>query len=178
MKTTWEDIIHFWFEECTPKEWWSGAAAFDERIRSRFLETHKQVVAGESAAWRIIPKGRLAEIIVLDQFSRNMFRGMPAAFASDPLALELAQEAVQGGCDKQLNNTECQFLYMPFMHSESQVVHEKATLLFERLGDGQGYEEDHKKIIDRFGRYPHRNAILGRTSTPEEVVFLQTHKGF
>lgn len=178
MHTKWQDIIYFWFEECTPKDWWGGAVAFDERIRSRFLETHSAVVRGEMEGWRESSRGRLAEVIVLDQFSRNMFRGMPAAFATDFLALALAQEAVRGGYDTPLNNTECQFLYMPFMHSESRVVHEQAKLLFKRLGDSQGYEAEHKKIIDRFGRYPHRNAILGRASTVEEVEFMKTHKGF
>jgi uncharacterized protein (DUF924 family) len=121
MHTTWQDIIHFWFEECTPKDWWGGAANFDEQIRARFLETHGAVVRGEAEEWREFPLGRLAEIIVLDQFSRNMFRGTPAAFASDPLALALAQEAVRGGHDMKLSAAERQFLYMPYMHSESQV---------------------------------------------------------
>ncbi len=177
MNTTWEDIIHFWFGECSPKQWFGNDSIFDELIRSRFLETHRQVVAGESAAWRTTPEGRLAEIIVLDQFSRNMFRGTPEAFLSDPIALSLAEEAVRSGDDLKLEKRKRQFLYMPYMHSELRVVHEKAMRLFEKLGDTE-YEQAHKDIIDRFGRYPHRNAILGRTSTSEEVVFLQTHKGF
>lgn len=177
MHTTWQDIIHFWFEECNPKDWWRAAVTFDEEIRTRFLETHGAVVRGETEEWRESPRGRLAEVIVLDQFSRNMFRGTPAAFASDPLALALAQEAVRGGHDQSLDESERRFLYMPFMHSESRVIHVEAMRLFGALGDIE-YEQAHKDIIDRFGRYPHRNAILGRVSTPEEKAFLKTHKGF
>jgi uncharacterized protein (DUF924 family) len=177
MNTTWEDIIHFWFEECDSKQWFGGGPDFDELIRSRFLETHRQVVAGESAAWRTKPDGRLAEIIVLDQFSRNMFRGTPEAFLSDPIALSLAEEAVHSGDDLKLDQKKRQFLYMPYMHSESRFIHEKAIELFETLGNSE-YEQAHKAITDQFGRYPHRNVILGRVSTPEEEAFIKTHKGF
>ncbi|MEP7162902.1 MAG: DUF924 family protein [Candidatus Moraniibacteriota bacterium] len=180
MNTTWEDVIRFWFEECSPQQWWGGDSSFDELIRSHFLETHGAVARGETTDWRVLPKGRLAEVIVLDQFSRNMFRGTPNAFAFDSLALALAEEAVQGKHDEKLSKVERQFLYMPFMHSESRTIHEKAIKLFEKIGSSgsDSYEVRHKEIIDRFGRYPHRNAILGRTSTPEEQEFLKTHKGF
>jgi uncharacterized protein (DUF924 family) len=129
---------------------------------------------GELSAWRDTPHGRLAEIIVLDQFSRNLFRDSPKAFAQDGMALALAQEAVRTGADAQLSAQERVFLYMPYMHSESPAIHETAVQLF--TGNGiQGnldFELKHKAIIERFGRYPHRNALLGRNSTPEELAFL------
>ena len=125
--------------------------------------------------WRKSAKGRLAEIIVLDQFSRNMFRGTAQAFAYDSLALALSQEAVAIEADKLLNPTERSFLYMPFMHSESLAIHERAIELYraEGLEFNLEFEIKHKVIIDRFGRYPHRNKILGRASTKEEIRFLQ-----
>ena len=124
--------------------------------------------------WRETAEGRLAEIIVLDQFSRNLFRDHPASFAQDPLALSLAQEAVRLGLDQQLAPDQRCFMYMPFMHSESKIIHAQALQLFEALGNPMNldFELKHKTIIDRFGRYPHRNQILERESTPEEVEFL------
>ena len=119
-------------------------------------------------------KGRLAEIIILDQFSRNMFRGNKLAFAADPLALALAQEAIAAGDDLKLAADERVFVYMPYMHSESRLIHAVAERLFRENGPKNNYDFElrHKAIIDRFGRYPHRNAVLGRTSTEEELAFL------
>ncbi|EAO7613966.1 DUF924 domain-containing protein, partial [Salmonella enterica] len=124
--------------------------------------------------WRKTAEGRLAEIIVLDQFSRNLFRDSPQAFAQDSLALALAQEAISLNLDQQLSPEQRAFLYMPFMHSESKLIHEFALKLFQRLGNPTNleFEKKHKVIIDRFGRYPHRNQILGRESTDEELTFL------
>lgn len=175
-----QDILHFWFKELTPKDWFVKNEELDARMRERFLAVHGAAARGETAAWRETPEGRLAEIIVLDQFSRNMFRGTAEAFAYDAQALKLAEEAVAVGVDKKLLRTQRRFLYMPYMHSESKAVHKKAFWLFLRLFDWQTfkYELLHKRIIDRFGRYPHRNEILGRTSTPEELEFLKTHSGF
>lgn len=177
-----QEVLSFWFEESTPQQWFTKSDEFDEKIRERFLQTYQAIIKGETAPWRETPEGRLAEIIVLDQFSRNMFRNKPEAFANDALALKLAEEAVRIGVDKQLPRERRHFLYMPYMHSESRAVHKKAVWLFlSLLPQGWGtfvYELKHKKIIDRFGRYPHRNAILGRVSAPEEVEFLKSHKGF
>ena len=169
------EIYNFWFAEITPAQRWKVDAAFDDLIRSRFAQLHEQANQCELYAWRHEPKGRLAEIIVLDQFSRNMFRGMPAAFASDNLALALAQEAVAVGADQALTAEERVFLYMPYMHSESKAIHEVALKLFEGNGiqNNIDFELRHKAIVDRFGRYPHRNEILGRTSTAEEIEFLK-----
>ena len=169
------NILNFWFEECSPKQWWTKDEAFDQQCRERFLALHAQAAAGELAHWRDQAEGRLAEIIILDQFSRNIFRDTPAAFAYDGMALALAQEAVRSGADQQLNTQQRQFIYMPYQHSESALVHEQSLRLFTELGDEEilDYERQHKRIIDRFGRYPHRNQILDRESTAEELAFLQ-----
>ncbi|MGE0786136.1 MAG: DUF924 family protein [Sandaracinaceae bacterium] len=164
------DVLAFWFDELTPKDWFTKNPELDARIRERFGSVHAAATKAELSSWRDTPEGRLAEIIVLDQLSRNIFRDRPEAFASDPLALALAQEAIRGGFDRQLPEERRGFLYMPYMHSESRRVHETALTLFS--GEGLEYERKHKAIIDRFGRYPHRNAVLGRPSTPEELAFL------
>ncbi|WP_322804262.1 DUF924 family protein [Vibrio alfacsensis] len=170
-----QDILTFWFEELEPKDWFVSNADVDKQIESRFLTTLEQATRSELFSWRDTAQGRLAEIIVLDQFSRNVYRDTPNAFAQDALALALAQEAIRLGLDRDLNDVERSFLYMPFMHSESQLIHKEAEKLFKTLGRESNYEFElkHKVIIDRFGRYPHRNAILGRDSTEEEKAFLQ-----
>lgn len=169
------DVLTFWFEEIDQSKWWVKDESFDALICERFSELHTQAHLGELFEWRKTPKGRLAEIIVLDQFSRNMFRDTPRAFASDPMALALAQEAITSSADSKLTPIEQSFLYMPFMHSESLVIHKKAVELFKSTGLESSYEFElkHKEIIERFGRYPHRNTILKRTSTEEEVEFLK-----
>ena len=167
-----KDVYSFWFEQCSPNQWFKKDAGFDRALRKRFTQTHEMAVNGELSHWRSEPKGALSEILVLDQLSRNMFRDTPKAFASDNLALCLAQHAVEKGFDKQLDDTERGFLYMPYMHSESAVIHQHAERLFRGLKN-YNYELAHKKIIDRFGRYPHRNEILGRESSEEELLFLQ-----
>jgi uncharacterized protein (DUF924 family) len=165
-------VLHFWFEEITPKQWWEKNLDFDKNIKVQFLDLHEQATKCELYSWRKTPQGRLAEIIVLDQFSRNIYRGRPESFMSDPLALTLSQEAISLSADKELSAVERSFLYMPFMHSESKIIHEKALELFADLNTLE-YEIKHKKIIDQFGRYPHRNEILGRISTVEEIEFLK-----
>ena len=169
-----EDILYFWYTEGPQSRWWRKSASFDALITRRFKAVYEQVVAGERAEWRASPRGRLAEIIVLDQLSRNMFRDTAKAFAADPLALSLAQEAVRRGADKALADDERYFLYMPFMHSESRTIHLQAMKLFDQNGleEAFRFEKKHKEIIDRFGRYPHRNSIVGRVSTAEEIEFL------
>ncbi|MEX2488019.1 MAG: DUF924 family protein, partial [Pseudomonadales bacterium] len=158
-ENTFEDVLKFWFEEIEPKMWWVSDQEFDERIRQEFSDLHQQAGQGELFAWRETPKGRLAEIIVLDQFSRNIHRNTPLAFAQDPLALVLAQEAIAVNADNALSSVERSFLYMPFMHSESRLIHEWAEKLYRDNGLQGNYEFElkHKAIIDRFGRYPHRN---------------------
>jgi len=178
---SWQTIMKFWFEENGPDQWFfKKTEAFDRKIRKRFLNTYWEVVRGEHADWRKSPKGRLAEIIVVDQFSRNMFRGTSGMFAYDALGLALAQEALSARADKGLSRWERVFMYLPYMHSESKKIQRKSLRLFKSIGDKQNtwYARDHKKIIDRFGRYPHRNKILGRTSTAAEKKFMRTHKGY
>jgi uncharacterized protein (DUF924 family) len=169
------EVLEFWFKEIEPRNWWVVDPAFDELLRSRFAGLLQQAAAGELSAWRTSARGRLAEVIVLDQFSRNIFRGMPQAFAQDPQALALAQEAVAGGSLQELNEVERTFLLMPYMHSESRRVHVQAETLFKQFAppENHGFELRHKAIIDRFGRYPHRNQVLGRASSDEEIEFLK-----
>jgi uncharacterized protein (DUF924 family) len=168
------DVLDFWFREIDPKQWWSVDPGFDAAIRARFLYVHAQAARGELFGWRQTAQGRLAEIIVLDQFSRNMFRGTRDAFAFDPIALVLAQEAVAGGTHLQLQPAERAFLLMPYMHSESRAIHVEAERLFrEHAPQNLEYELTHKAIIDRFGRYPHRNGVLGRESGVDEIEFLK-----
>ena len=167
-------ILHFWFTELTPKHHFAKDAALDETITTRFGATLEAAARCELFAWRAIPEGRLAEVLVLDQFSRNVYRDTARAFAQDALALALAQELVASGQDSSLPLAQRSFAYMPYMHSESAVVHAQAVDLFSQPGmeDTLRFELRHKDIIDRFGRYPHRNVLLGRNSTPEELAFL------
>jgi len=168
-------VLAFWFQEIRPADWWAANPAFDEQVRSRFGALHEQAIRCELFAWRMTPEGRLAEVIVLDQFSRNIHRGTPGAFAADPLALALAQEAVAAGVDLQLQFEQRPFLYMPYMHSESAAIHAVGEPLMKERAPQHthDFELKHRAIVDRFGRYPHRNAILGRTSTAEELEFLK-----
>ncbi len=168
------DVLDFWFNELEPKDWFVSSSELDKAITSRFGDLLKSAAQSELFTWRDSPQGRLAEIIVLDQFSRNIYRNTPKAFAQDPLALALAQEAISLGQDQELEAKQRSFLYMPFMHSESAIIHQQAVELFKVPGMENNYEFElkHKVIIDRFGRYPHRNDILGRVSSPEEVEFL------
>lgn len=169
------DIINFWFTEIEPLSWWKKDTQFDAMITDRFQALHQAASMGQLAHWRETPHGRLAEIIVLDQFSRNMFRDTAQSFMYDGLALLLSQLAVEAGADESLSVTERPFLYMPMMHSESLAVHDQAVVLFDQPGleAGLDFERKHQVIIEKFGRYPHRNEILGRDSTPQEISFLQ-----
>jgi len=169
------DVVTFWFDEIEPSQWWSAESTLDETIRRRFLSVMQRAAAGELSPWRTTAEGRLAEIIVLDQFSRNVYRDTPQAFAQDPIALVLAQEAVTSGALQQLAPVQRSFLLLPFMHSESKLIHVEAEALYREFAPPENYEFElrHKAIVDRFGRYPHRNEVLGRVSTPEEVEFLQ-----
>jgi len=172
-------VLEYWFVELGPSDWFSVDVQRDSDIAGRFGELYENIRVHYT---RDIddPEVALVQIIVLDQFSRNMFRGTARAFEADPLALDLAQNAVRLGLDRELESLRRQFIYMPYMHSEDKSVHAKAVSLFTELDNDHAlkYELEHKAIIDRFGRYPHRNKILGRESTPEELEFLKTHKGF
>ncbi len=170
-----DEVLTFWFEELEPKMWWVSDPEFDRQIQQRFGGLLEHAALGELLAWRESPQGRLAEIIVLDQFTRNIHRDTPSAFSLDPMALVLAQEAVAAEALNVLTPTQRAFLLMPYMHSESQLIHRLAEPLFREYTpeDNYRFEIRHKEIVDRFGRYPHRNRILGRQSTAEELAFLE-----
>lgn len=169
-----QDIIQFWFHELSDKQRFAKDLALDAKIRQRFGSTLQAAVLGELFGWRLTPQGRLAEIVVLDQFSRNIYRDSREAFAQDPQALALAQELVASGQDQNLSAEQRSFAYMPYMHSESLLVHDEAVRLFAQPGMEASlvFEMRHKAIIERFGRYLHRNAVLGRPSTAAEQAFL------
>ncbi len=169
------EILDFWFGELEPEDWWRKDENLDRLIADRFLNVHASAARCELYPWRRSPQGRLAEVIVLDQFSRNIFRGTARALEHDSLALCLAQEAIAANAHSTLSAQQKAFLYMPFMHSESPEIHKVAVKLFSERGlEGNlQFELKHKAIIDRFGRYPHRNVYLGRKSTEEELAFLR-----
>jgi uncharacterized protein (DUF924 family) len=170
------DVLDFWFDPRTEPNWWQRSDAFDAQVATRFGALHAAATRCELWEWRASAEGRLAEIVVLDQFSRNLHRDSALAFAADPLALALAQTAVALGADAQVDVRRRVFFHMPFMHSESRAIHAVAETLFAADGDPNNldFERRHKAIVDRFGRFPHRNAVLGRASTPEEIEFLKT----
>jgi uncharacterized protein (DUF924 family) len=169
-----QNILDFWFNELTPRQHFVKDTALDAALRERFGPTLEAAARCELWAWRTTAPGRLAEILVLDQFSRNIFRDTPRAFAQDALALVLAQELVASGLDRSLPATQRAFAYMPYMHSESALIHTEAVALFAQPGleNNLDFELRHQAIITRFGRYPHRNTVLGRPSSAEELAFL------
>ena len=166
-------ILSFWFDTHSPADWFAGAPEFDAQV-ARFADVHAALARGEGAGWRGTPSGRLAEIIVLDQFSRQLFRGRAEAFATDGKALTLAQEAAAGGHVNFLAPQQRLFALMPFMHAESELVQRESVRLFTALGldDYLRYAREHAELISRFGRFPSRNATLGRLSTPAEAAYL------
>lgn len=170
-----DEVLSFWFEELSSKDWFKKDENLDQMIKKRFKDLHLKASLCELYSYRKSSKGRLAEVIILDQFSRNIYRDQKEAFLYDGQALTLAQEAVNLGIDNELSLDEKRFLYLPYMHSESSIIHEKAVELFSIKGleNELEFEFAHKSIIDRFGRYPHRNKVLGRESTQEEIEFLK-----
>ena len=170
-----EAVLEFWLEELTPQQHFAKDAALDAAIGTRFGATLEAATRGELFGWRASPPGRLAEIVVLDQFSRNVWRDMPRAFAQDGMALVLAQELVASGHDRALPPAQRAFAYMPYMHSESAAINAQSVQLFTQpwLEGNLPFALSHQAIIERFGRYPHRNAVLGRASTDEELAFLR-----
>ena len=169
-----QDVLTFWFAEETKERWYHATAEFDDLCRQQFACLVEQAARGELAAWQATGDGALALCLLLDQMPRNIFRGSTRAFATDPMALEVASRAIDQGFDQQLPPEQRQFLYLPFMHSERMVDQERSLALHRQLGDESGlaYAEDHADIVRRFGRFPHRNAILGRQGTEEELAFL------
>lgn len=181
MEADWaRKVLHFWFEELTQEDWFTAKAETDQACIERFRGLHDELaLAVPDTAWTD-PQGALAAIILFDQLPRNMFRRKPEAFGTDKLALELARNAVDKGFDTGMPPERRQFLYMPFQHSEVLSDQERAVSLFKSLGNEEGlkYALEHRDIILRFGRFPHRNRVLGRESTPEEKAFLEGHEGW
>jgi uncharacterized protein (DUF924 family) len=185
-----KEILNFWFGEDpddpfqNQSRWWKKDPALDQEIRERFGADLKKAVHGELNSWMKSAEGGLALVILLDQFSRNMFRGKPESFSQDPQALEAVHHLMERGLDQELPPVQRWFLYMPMMHSEDPEVHKKSLIIYESLWKSAppqfekalksafDFAEKHAAIVFRFGRYPHRNAILGRKSTPEEEEFL------
>ena len=170
-----DDVVRFWFEELTPKEWYGPPERVDAEIAARFGETYETLRGGVPPDWLETPRGFLAAILVLDQFPRNMFRGEPRAFATDKEALALAKQAIAAGVDAKLPRAQRAFIYMPFQHSENAEDQARSVGLFMALRNpvNLDYAIRHQDIIERFGRFPHRNAILDRYSTAEEWDFLK-----
>lgn len=167
-----EDVLAFWFAD--PTRWWKKDATFDAEVRDRFLALHDAVDRGDHEGWLETERGALAYVIVLDQLSRNMFRGSARMFASDPRARAASRRALERGDDRMLPAEQRNFLYMPFMHSEHLADQDRSVALFAAATPDQlRFAEQHRDIVRRFGRFPHRNALLGRESTPEEQEFLK-----
>lgn len=167
------DVLTFWFE-AGPERWYTKDTGFDEEIRERFLALHEQAAEGGLTAWEQVPKAALALIILLDQFPRNMFRGTPRSFATDPLARDVAGRAILRGFDRTVEPIERQFFYLPLMHSEELADQDHCLALYKANGPAEGlpFAEEHRAIIIRFGRFPHRNPLLGRAMTEDEQRFL------
>jgi uncharacterized protein (DUF924 family) len=175
-----EDVLKFWFEQTEPDQWFEKDPAFDASIRKRFLGLHESLVSRGSNGLLPDAQTALAAVIVLDQMSRNMFRDTPRAFAADPQALRVAEAAIVRGFDAGLTKDQRMFLYLPFQHSEDRQSQARSVALTASLGDPelQKWAEAHRAIVDRFGRFPHRNRVLGRISTPDETEFLKQPDSF
>ena len=175
-----EDVLTFWFEESGPKQWFKKSDAFDADIRRRF-EDLVLSVSTDAARWTDTPENLLALIVALDQFPRNMYRGTKAAFAWDGLSLGAAKRLCAENLDLKIAQDRRAFIYMPFMHSESLAIHDVAMELFSQEGLERefSFEKRHQKVIETFGRYPHRNHLLGRVSTAQETAFFKSNpQGF
>lgn len=175
-----DEILTFWFVEHGMEDWFGAKPEFDALIAKRFTEIFESAARGETWRWRTTPQGRLAEIIVLDQFPRQLFRGQARAFATDAMALVLAQELVGGGHHNFLPMPQRMFALLPYQHAESALVQAESVRLHTALGDPEvmKHAEGHARTIQRFGRFPKRNAALGRPSTPDEMDYINSSDGF
>jgi uncharacterized protein (DUF924 family) len=173
-----DQVISFWFDDHNSEDWFGAKAEFDAKVSESFRLLLPKVAHGEAWAWRETADGRVAEIIVLDQFSRQLHRGSPLAFANDAMALALAQEAVSQGFDQKLPLPKRMFLYMPYMHAESIIIQNEGVKLFAQFGPEQlKFMNEHAETIARFGRFPMRNAALGRENTPDELAYITERQG-
>lgn len=175
-----QDVRDFWFSDLMQPFWFKKSDEIDRQIIQLFGETYEAAHAGRLKHWMDTPEDALALVIVLDQFPRNMFRGSGRSFESNDLALSVARRVLDRGYDQSLDPTRRQFLYLPFMHSEDPDDQDRSVRLYEALGNQHSlhFACEHRDIVARFGRFPHRNAVLGRENTSEETEFLKTHDGF
>lgn len=180
MKDIARDILEFWFVDTPKSQHYVKDPKLDAQILARFGPAYEDMIANGHEGWLGSKEGTLGAVILLDQFSRNMFRDDPRAFAEDARALLIARHAIEAGHDKETDKERRGFYYLPFMHSEDRAVQGESLALFKAFGNETmlDFAIKHKEIIDRFGRYPHRNEVLGRISTPEEFEFLKEHSGF
>lgn len=177
---SYQEILDFWFADEVKPLWFRSTPEFDDALRERFVATWQAAAAGELDHWAESPGGSLALVIVLDQFPLNMFRGMPESFSTEARAREIAKATIDKGWDKQIDIARLVFLYLPLMHSEDLSDQDRSVALFEAAGlsDNLRFAKHHRELIRRFGRFPHRNAILGRESSGEELTYLASKEAF
>ena len=175
-----QSVLKFWFSDSTRKRWFDSTPQFDRELTDRFLATWRSAAAGRLAEWEESPEGALALVIVLDQFPLNMFRDGPESFATEAASRDIARRAIDRGFDARLSDGQKGFLYMPFMHSENLQDQDRCVALFEAAGltDSLKWARHHREIVRRFGRFPHRNGILGRESSDEERTYLDSDEAF
>ena len=180
MQCSSKDIIHFWFEEVDSKLWFNSTPDFDQHIHSRFESVYQAALNSELDDWQETAEGCLALIILLDQFPLNMYRGKPEGFAGESKAREVAVFAIEHGFDQQLEDKQRAFMYMPFMHSEDISDQDRSVALFEKAGleENLRFAKHHRDIVRTYGRFPHRNKILGRESSAAEIDYLTSDKAF
>jgi uncharacterized protein (DUF924 family) len=166
-----DDVLREWFRD--PERWWTPDASFDERLRASYRDDVEAALRGERDGWASTPRGALALVILLDQITRNIYRGTPRMYAGDPKAVATCLAAIERGFDASLTADQRQFLYLPLMHSEDPAHQRRSLEKFRELGSSLDYAQRHAEIVLRFGRFPHRNALLGRASTAEELEFLK-----
>ncbi len=175
-----EDILTFWFSERVKPLWYNSTPEFDQELREKYLDTYLAALNGELSAWEETPQGALALVVCLDQFPLNMFRNQAEGFAGEAPSRQIAARAIEKGFDQSLDGAQKAFMYMPYMHSEDIADQDRVLELFSNagLGDNLKWANHHRDIVSRFGRFPHRNAILDRQSTPEEIAYLQSDDAF
>lgn len=175
-----DEVLTFWFDEVGPEKWFKSGPELDEEIRRRFSKLHARLASAPLTGAMASARGSLAAVILFDQLPRNMYRGTAAAFATDDLAKYIARKALEKKFDEQLSPSERQFLYLPFQHSEIMADQERSVMLYKELGEAEPlrYAIEHRDIVERFGRFPHRNRALGRDTTPDENTFLMEHTGY
>lgn len=175
-----DDVLAFWFSEPVKPLWFDSTPEFDKELQDKYLGTYQAALNGELSEWEKSPQGALALVICLDQFALNMFRGKVEGFAGEEPSRQVAARAIERGFDKSLDEVQKGFLYMPYMHSEDLTDQDRVVELFTLAGmeNNLKWANHHRDIVKRFGRFPHRNAILGRQSTPEEIAYLQSDEAF